>query len=1086
MTLHGLPESPLPPGCVLLTSLISALVSAAGLVLLRNTRPTKVVELSRTNSLYGGLPPWYVYNILGIFGALLLYLGLVFGSFPMLMGVSTDDEGKAAAIVQCSQVLLCWLMERYYIVGHALPMMQSCACAIVWFGSTLVEWAAPRPYDNISPGLNGQVSGCDGGYRSPFLVYATGCLTAMTFGVLFLLTEDKRPNGPQSIEDRRQASEAAVPRVAACKILPAIYGLSLAMSGMVFGLGTSRNDMAWVAFGAILLVIAVVCAWEWLWCMEHSLVTWAAVSQCFTSVCRLGQAHLVFRDFRWDPDSVTGILVIWRWPGLQLFLCGFVLLMTVVQVWNNTCTWSDWWVPSERHAPQPSPRKGPEKVPMSRASLMLYILQWLLLPLCMFCCLTGVSSPLVESTIFIPEVKWLADEAAIESYKSSTRPGTGHEIKHGKSYLDLISSLYAGRVPCSALVVAYNSVVCPPLQFAGFFLVLLGKGRFIKIREGTMEAVKHFTLHQAPMRFTNPMVLMTGVAVIQLTAPSGKMEAGFTQGYWYFIAYVCICLFLAWSLNLDLDGDDWEGKRKKSRNLELPIGPNAEMKVRLARSSSRLRNEDTYNEDDGTSDMDEHHVGLYEFLCSKFWEVLAILALLPTIAISMYLGLTRPFLIFDYRLSGIKVQEGEPSVVEIWESLGSKSHFLKYFSAITLIATLVVWVVLLGLRVLSKGCNHPHATPRFLSQFVAALELIVRPWVLGHVWAFCLALVYYIVTARNKAPIEVCAHFPRTPVGFISIIVMGGSVVALQHFGKELVDPPQPTRHGLKLPGGNWLWYCGAAVVGCFWLAVLWTHGPTLPPEISSLTDFNDVLSRLLPVTNAHLHAQIPESSGDCQALWEHRIENGKALFASPPSEVHRACRGTAPLVQQKQNSGTHSMEVIAKWATGLNSLELMDARVFEPANITQFTQEFNMTVKVKFSDLHVWLKVLLGKEERVWVDDYMCCDNPFHFTLEASVRCTLGQGFHPIQLHAPHVDHINFKHRVEVEKTQDSSMSWNIDYGRSSNVEQALRMILTGKRGKLLIKNSDGSTTDPLASASDVLNSIVYLNTGQQCLYQW
>jgi len=257
-----------------------------------------------------------------------------------------------------------------------------------------------------------------------------------------------------------------------------------------------------------------------------------------------------------------------------------------------------------------------------------------------------------------------------------------------------------------------------------------------------------------------------------------------------------------------------------------------------------------------------------------------------------------------------------------------------------------------------------------------------------------------------------------------------------------------------------------------------------LDPEIAGLEDVNTALSKLLPNANARLHAEIPESSGDCKALWEHRITNGKAMYASPPSEVHRLCRGEAPLVHQTRNRRQSSMEVTAKWATGLNTLEIMDILILPPANITAYTQEWNMTIRAKFSDLKVWLKVLLGDEE--WVDDYMCCDNPFKFTVQVSVRCTLGRGFHPIQLHVLHMDEINFKHRVEVQRTQDFSASWNIDYGRSDDVEQMLRKFLTGKRGKLLIRNSDGSTTDPLASASHVLNNIVFLNTGQQCLYKW
>jgi len=1095
MTLKGLPESPLPAGSVVITSFVSVFLCTAGLALLRCTRPSKVRLLPSTGKYYGGFPPCLLYNVLGIFGALLLYLGLVVGSFPMLMGVSTDDEGKAAAIVHCTQVLACWAMERYKILGHALPMMQSCACAVVWFGSTLVEWAGPRPYDNISLGLRSQISGCDGGYRSPFLVYAAGWLTCITFGVLFLCCEEggaAPARGDDEDGCRETDPPTPSPKVLTYKALPAIYGATTSMSGMVFAVGTSTNDMRWVFFGALLLVVAVACAWEWLWCVEAPLGTWAPVSHCFAALARLGQAHLVFRDFRWDPDSVNGILVVWRWPGIPLFLFGLFLLMAMLQVYINTCTWREWGsgVPVDAGKQQGSKCEDP-RASLGVCSTCLYMVQCMLLVFCMACCIIGIQMPLIQTTFFVPETHWLANEEAIAKFENSTRPGNAHAIKSGSSYLDLISELYAGRVPCSALVVAYNSVIMPPLQFLGFILVLLGKPRLLKISEETMSTVSQFALDQAPKRFTNPMILMSMVALVQLTAPAGRMQQDITRGYWYYISYCASCLILAWSLNFHFEESEVCSRPKgwSSRRLDFPGRTLSDAKVQLSKAI-RATSGDALGEDEVFSDLDSEagpaHSQAADSVTSS--TTLAFVGLVPLTLVSLYFGLTSAFLNIDYRLSGITLKKTEPSVYELWLSLGEKSTLLQVFAAITLIFTMLVWILLLVLRVVAKAQQRPGSTPGVLVRLLGVAEQTVRPWVLGHVWAFCFVLIYYIVTARNKAPAEVCAHFPDWPVGMAAIFVLGGSVYALRIFGKQLVDSPRHSKNSKwgSLPGGIYLWGMGAMAVGSFWCLILYAHGPTLEPEIASLEDVNTVLSKILPVTNQHLHSKIPESAGDCGALWEHRVATGKALYASPRSEVHRNCKGKSPLAHQKKNTGQTDLDVTAKWARGLNTLEIMDILILPPTNVSAYTQEWNMTFRAKFSDLRVWLKVILGDSNKPWVDDYMCCDKAFHFTIQASVRCTLGYGFRPIQLHVLHMDPIIFKHHGELSRSGDFRAEWNIDYGRSDDLEKVLKNFLTGKQGKVLFKNSDGSTTDPLASASDVLNNIVFLNTGQQCLYKW
>ena len=86
--------------------------------------------------------------------------------------------------------------------------------------------------------------------------------------------------------------------------------------GFVFASGVERDVIGWVIWGAVLLVVAVVCAWQWLWCLDLPLVLWALLSQNIATLLRLVQGHLIFRDFRWDPETEVGPLIVWQRMGI--------------------------------------------------------------------------------------------------------------------------------------------------------------------------------------------------------------------------------------------------------------------------------------------------------------------------------------------------------------------------------------------------------------------------------------------------------------------------------------------------------------------------------------------------------------------------------------------------------------------------------------------------------------------------------------------------------------------------------------------------------------------------------------------------
>jgi len=304
----------------------------------------------------------------------------------------------------------------------------------------------------------------------------------------------------------------------------------------------------------------------------------------------------------------------------------------------------------------------------------------------------------------------------------------------------------------------------------------------------------------------------------------------------------------------------------------------------------------------------------------------------------------------------------------------------------------------------------------------------------------------------------------------------------LIHLAKDVTKPSHLPKQGPapSLPGGALVWSLGPAATMAFWGLLLWSHGPSRPPDLTSIDDLNSDLSAMLPAVNQKLRKQIPESAGDCEAFWNYRTRKGEVLFSSPPSEIHRRCSGNSPLAHMTRQTGSADTDITALWADGLNTLELVDVVVKRPENASVGVQQWSATVSGMFTDLHVFLKVLVNDQD--WLSDYMCCDQTLHFTLQVSADCTHGFGFSAMHLEMLNMDKIDFVQKTHMVVSPGASESFEMDYGTSGVVEKAIANFMTLKTGKLLMRNSDGSTTDTLQTLSDALSHITELNMGHHC----
>jgi len=1045
----------------------------------------------------------YMKVIFGVFGALIVFVGLVLNSIPMLMGVSTDSEGKAAAIVRCLLVAACWVTERYLLEGAPVPLGRSCACALVWFGSTLVAWAAPRPHDNISQGLGSQIAGCDGGYRSPFLIYCAMWITSLMFGTLLIGTlllkckEDASSEVPDvgDVESSFALRRGRISALAASGLmrgaLPIIYAFATSMSGLVFAFGAARDEMAWVLLGAVLLVLAVLCAWISLWRLDLSLESWALLSQGFCSLLSLGQEHLVFRDFRWDPDSEEGLLVVWKRPGLQIYLFGLLVLVATLLLFvasgdQDSRAHAASFDHADRH-PEVGPRY-PQTPPHKR-----YVWQWVLLPICFVSMVIGLSRPLVSTQVVWPRTQWVNGDESVSKFKNETGSGEVSGLTSERSYIDMIGEFYDKRLPCSALVVATNSAIYPPLQFAGLLTALV-QPSFVP--GGVLQTIRGELAKRALFRFTNPMYLMLFVSFLNLPGAGDvlfqalQFKASFEWGFWSLVVYCITSHILAQSLDPNADcvsvsdahhGVPQHKSIRGSRGIVYPNGEDAKESSReLVKTMDHNRQyflEHKISFDlDSQDSFSDSGSGEDESPGEPCLSVVGAAGLVFFVGIAMYVGLTRPVLGFTYRVSGLKISNLEPTLFDLWHSLANSNHLLSFFAAFMFVLAMIVWVVLLAI----VAVLGPNSGPLLVA------ERFTRPWVMGHVWSLAIVVVYYISRSRSRAVIEYCAHFPDQYIGVGAILAMGVGVKLLLTKSEGILRPGR--RHSSDnvlshLPGGQFVWVIGPVVTATAVVVCLDTFKPAVPPEISSLSDVNTMLSVYLPNANDRLRRWMPESAGDCQSLALYRAAHGMPDTANELKDHEKQCAGSSPLVHVSQDSGGRDIDASALWVTGLNTLEVTDMRVLPPSKLTDSPQQWNMTFSGIFRNVHVFVKVDVGGKE--WVNDYLCCDNPFRFVLQATTNCVEESGFTPMELSIVDSDPIKFGHKWE-DTTQDdwsstsSSIEW--DYGRQGLVEKELRKVITGKTGTLLVKTTSGAVIDALESVSNLLTDVVKLNTRQLC----
>jgi len=289
-------------------------------------------------------------------------------------------------------------------------------------------------------------------------------------------------------------------------------------------------------------------------------------------------------------------------------------------------------------------------------------------------------------------------------------------------------------------------------------------------------------------------------------------------------------------------------------------------------------------------------------------------------------------------------------------------------------------------------------------------------------------------------------------------------------------------------------------VVWCLVLVALILGAPAGPPGVTSPQDLTDMGTAATKSFNQMIKERIPRSAGDCEAM--------RKQFAGSPSaaENHGDCVGDKPMthVIQGANKYAPNTTITGRWITGLDTLKLtslaVDAPTFRPASESTVGTpgaplplgtslpaappahlSWNVTLNGAFSGLRIWGRATTLQHN--WIDGYVCCADPFRFSIRAYAECTDDGGFeHPAKLDLVHVDALGVSsQQTRTTPTEVDTKIVDMSFAPKDEIESQLRGLFANL-GSFVLTKQDGSRENLMVILRDALRHIVTFNFGARC----
>merc|ERR1711957_494554 len=150
-------------------------------------------------------------------------------------------------------------------------------------------------------------------------------------------------------------------------------------------------------------------------------------------------------------------------------------------------------------------------------------------------------------------------------------------------------------------------------------------------------------------------------------------------------------------------------------------------------------------------------------------------------------------------------------------------------------------------------------------------------------------------------------------------------------------------------------------------------------------------------------------------------------------------------------------------------------------------SQRWGLRVRGKFDALSIWM--LAVRSGLHLIDGFVCCPKPFHFMMQASVRCTGADHFYGnVTVDDFKLDPIHFSQTLSdkvVDKDGNHGVTdTQIGIELGGTPEIAKKAIM-GQIETLLVKKTGGGATKDGSHPfvlTEMLNKIIWYNSGQAC----
>lgn len=677
--------------------------------------------------------------------------------------------------------MLCYFATRFVLKREPLPQNQATSALFCWLGIGLVEHFGPQPDSSVLvDGLEGLTKGRNGGARGPFLVYLVTWIFACA-NLCFSL----------SPKTSLRQSQNGMAQVLLCILL-------FSLAHLFFGLGSAGSGTTgWanevVVFGILLLstilsMLGFISAYDALVHKKVSLSIFWPLNTAGCALLVILQDHLFYHDLVWTPVGPS---------GMTSFTLGCAFLFGTVGMMLKDLTQSTRYklVPDDGKDPSPdSPVDN--SLPQRNVAASW---QWISLLMCLIAYYEGVTQPLVQ----------VAHSPILSMHK--------HPGDLTKSNFELIQYLYEKRMPFAALVVALCSAIIPAFKFTGTILVMMPP----KIMsDDALHSLGTILSVMSPYQFADIFIALLLLAYINIDAihgaSGGAVHCIIRSGFLWFLGYCLASIALAQTLEQEPAASESKGYQ--------PSGPSATPIPVLERSNTDPGKYDevggrVHAQPQGSAALNawadlwltpSHHSGSNPIapdgggeppeggpdaarVAADNLPILVIVFCFWVLCTAVMIITFVPLVEIQMRVEGIIVRVQAPPVMDLYTSLRLQSKALVYIIIVPVFVTPFLYFVSAVIRVaillkqnmVCANCEYALYT----------FEQIIKPWVMGDVWAIAVSAFYLSVQEPHHTFVGLSARLPRIPIGFFACLGMGVSTYCIRSLA-----PPRPQPESAASP----------------------------------------------------------------------------------------------------------------------------------------------------------------------------------------------------------------------------------------------------------------------------------------------